>query len=205
MGMAQGGPMTRDESIALAYKLSKEYDHLKRLEENITGLEKRVAVPADADIRQYHAFSYFTKPLVASLIVATALVIPGYMLASISNFLYKSGGDTIVFTPMMVFLFIAFIFALIHFIGGFYARAKCAEMNRIEKERVFSNLKLKKEQKKTIESLKEEYIEYSEYLEKYDSLIPPPARNKESMDRIRVMLMSGKAETFEEAVRIISE
>ena len=41
--------MTRDESIALSVTLGKEYEQLKKLEDNIVDLDRRVAIPADTD------------------------------------------------------------------------------------------------------------------------------------------------------------
>ena len=48
--------MTRDESIALSVKLGREYEQLKKLEDNIVDLDRRVAIPADTDKKHYSVF-----------------------------------------------------------------------------------------------------------------------------------------------------
>lgn len=196
--------MTRDESIELSVKLGKEYEQLKKLEDNIVDLDRRVAIPADTDKKHYSVFSYFVKPLAISFIVIGVLSIPAFVILSISAFLAQSGYDGYDNTPAIVGLFLVFIFALIHFIGGFYARKKAKQMNMIEEDRVAANLKIKKEQKATIEDLMGKLAEREKDLSKYNSLVPSSLRSKEGMNKIKILLMSNKAGTFEEAVELLN-
>lgn len=196
--------MTRDESIALSVKLGKEYEQLKKLEDNIVDLDRRVAIPADTDKKHYSVFSYFVKPLAISFIVMVVLAIPAFIILSISAFLAQSGYDGYDNAPTVVGLFLVFIFALIHFIGGFYARKKAKQMNMIEEDRVAANLKIKKEQKAAIEDLMGNLAEREKELSNYNSLIPSSLRSKEGMNKIKILLMSNKAGTFEEAVELLN-
>ena len=197
--------MTRDESIALSVKLGKEYEQLKKLEDNIVDLDRRVAIPADTDRKHYSVFSYIAKPLAISFIVIGVLSIPAFFILSISAFLAQSGYDGYDNTPVVVGLILFFIFALINVIGVFYAKKKAAQMNMIEEDRVVANLKIKKEQKATIEELMEKLAEGEKKMSSYNSLVPSSLRSKEGMNKVKIMLMSDKAGTFEEAVGLLTK
>ena len=195
--------MNRDESIALAVKLGKEYEHLAKLEENITDLDRRIASPADVSRKHFSIFTYFSKFLIGSIITLGAMSVPAFFYISVANFLVQSGQEEYRNYPLYIVLIVVFVFALIHFIGGFCARKKLKQMNQIEEDRVNANLKLKKEQKATLEDLITQYDDHSKNLSSYNDLVPPLLRSKEGMNKIKFLLLQNKADTFEQAVDLL--
>ena len=52
--------------------------------------------------------------------------------------------------------------------------------------------------------LVEKFAEYEKELSNYNSLVPSSLRSKEGMNKIKILLMSNKAGTFEEAVELLN-
>lgn len=197
--------MTREESIGLADRLSEDYSLIRSLDKNIDDLEKQIAVPADIDRQHFSLFTYFKKYFIGSLITLGAMSVFAYFWISIFNFLIASGDESYKNYPLYIILIVVFVFALIHFVGGFKARKKLEEMNKLEEERIYAKRMEKKEQKATLEKLRAQRLECTEELQSYEDIIPAPLRNRLDMENIKHMLMINKAWTFEEAVRLYTK
>lgn len=195
--------MNREESIALAYEISKGYHEQEKLQAKIEDLDKRIARPINENIKHYTAFEFFTKFLAASFIVTFALSIPTFIFCGISEFLYKSGNTEYANSHIKGMLFLAGVFALIHLIGGFIARKKRDENNRSAGNAIMANEKLRESLKKDLRDLLEQYDKNCERLKNYDEIVPEELRRSVCMDRLKAILLTNKAEDFEEGIRYI--
>ena len=124
-----GNLMTKDESIALAEKLGKEYMSLTQMQAKISDYEDRLSKPVDDSRKHANVFDFFSKCLGGSIITAFILAIPGYFWAGMANYIAKSNGTYTHDHLIDVIALIVIIFALIHLIGGFVARKRLKDFN----------------------------------------------------------------------------
>lgn len=192
--------MTREESISMALKLSKDYQAQEKILNLITDHEKRIARPLDESVRHYLVFDFFNKYLAASFIVTFTLAIPTYIFCAISEFLYKSGNPDYANSQIKGFLFLVIVFALIHLFGGISARKKRDASNESAQNTIRANVKLKEELKKDMADLRIQYDKNQEELEKYNDLVPEDFRNSVSMNRLKALLLANEAEDFEAGI-----
>ncbi len=200
-----GADMTKDESIALAIKLHKGYEEIERLQDKISENENYHALHAALMPKHYYAMSYFKPYLAGSIIFFLAMILPEYTIFWICTFLDKSAGNNDnSYVPYVAAAIIAAIFALIHLIGGFAARNKCRYMNNLEQE------KIRGEQRKCQRLLQEnedlKVMLYSEKtrLEEYNDIVPSGLRNSGKMSAVKKLLLSGKAESFTDAIALLN-
>ena len=192
--------MTREESISMALKLSKDYQAQEKILNLITDHEKRIARPLDESVRHYSVFDFFNKYLAASFIVTFTLAIPTYIFCAVSEFLYKSGNPEYANSQIKGILFLVIVFALIHLFGGISARKKRDASNESAQNTIRANVKLKEELKKDIADLRIQYDKNQEELEKYNDLVPEDFRNSVSMNRLKALLLANEAEDFEAGI-----
>lgn len=195
--------MTKDESIALAEKLGKEYMSLTQMQAKISEYEDRLSKPVDDSRKHANVFDFFSKCLGGSIITAFILAIPGYFWAGMANYIAKSNGTYTHDHLIDVIALIVIIFALIHLIGGFVARKRLKDFNHAEDDRIQADIKLRESMKHDVEELKEMFSKETGKLSEYDSLVPEEYRTYGSMLKVKTFLTSGKAETFEEALDLI--
>ena len=197
--------MTKDESIALAVKLHKGYEETERLENRIKKNQIMSTQLAASMPTHYSAFRYFLPFLLASFITILASIIPAVFVISIAAFLDQANrNDSNAYVPYVVVLLIAAIFAMINLIGGFVARNKSRYMNNLETERVAGDIRKSKrlirENEELIAQLDTELTKLSEY----DDIVPERHRNSMKMNEVKKLLISGKAEDFNDAINMLT-
>ena len=197
--------MTKDESIDLAVKLHKDYEEIEKLLNKISENENQIMRLAGTYPKHYSAFSYFMPYLLASLITLLLSLIPAGFVISIAIFLDKSNrNDTYSYMPYAVALTIAAIFALIHLIGGFVARNKSRYMNNLEQERFRGEQRKRERLLYENEDLKVLLYKQESNLNEFNEIVPTELRNSGKMNAVKRLLLSGKADNFNDAVTLLS-
>ena len=192
--------MTREESISMALKLSKDYQAQEKILNLIADLDKRIKTPVDVTVRHYSVFDFFNKYLAASFIVTFALAIPTYVYCAVSEFLFRSGNISCGNSQIKGIFFLVTVFALIHLFGGIAARKKRDASNASVQSTIKANEKRREELKKDILELCSQYDKNQEELEKYNDMVPEGFRNSLSMNRLKAVLLANEAEDFEAGI-----
>lgn len=187
---SQSSPMTRDESIELAEKLKKEYNNLERIQKEIDDNNAIISKPVAA-VKRHSAFKFFWPFLVGSVISVNAGWILGFILM-----LAAGSADT--FTTFVVIGVILAIVLLIA--GGVHAKNQRDGLNYNAELAAKDRYKRHNELTDKNKELKTRYTATKKRLEKYNDLVPREFRTSRHMDRVRLLIQSGKANDFSEAV-----
>ena len=193
--------MTRDESIALVVKLHKDYKEFEKLLDQISENEKTVANLRYLNPKRYYASNYFKPYFAASFIFVFISLLPAYGIITVSVFLDKSNhNNDNAYVPYVVAAVIAFIFALIHLIGGFVARHKSRYMKNLEIQKALGDKRKIERLSRETDELETSLIEIKTRLGENNNLIPSELRNSKSMMDVKKLLLAGKAESFNDAI-----
>ena len=87
-------------------------------------------------------------------------------------------------------------------IGGNFARSKRDKLNYLEEKRIGTLRGKMDELKKRTSELKTKYSVKKRSLAKYDAFIPEHQRTRSRMENIRILLDSGKADNFYDALKM---
>lgn len=185
--------MTKEESIALAEKLSGDYGELEKIINEIDENKTIISKPIPS-AKHHAAFKFFWPYLVAAVVTVNVLYIIGYFLSLAAR------SSTI----LAIFSFIALIaLVVILIVGGKVATTKRDALNyRVDSDVQMQRKKYRDLQTKT-DSLQNVYSVKKSKLDKYNDLVPLQFRNSRYMDRVKALLMTGKAEEFSEAVALL--
>ena len=195
--------MDRDESIELARFLNKEYLAAATLNDSITDHEERLARPFDMTTEQRSIFYYFKPFLKASVITTLILLLPTYFWASIAEFLAMEHGDHTHYAFRVPFLFPAGIFLLICAIGFIVAKAKLKRFMESEDNRVRADLNLRESMRSELAELQYRLADQTARLDEYKDLVPSGYRTQRHMKQVENLLLTNKADSFEEAISLI--
>ena len=172
--------MTKEESIALAEKLQKNYSNLDALKDQIEKNESQMKSRSSTTVRGSSYFRFFWP----WLIVAAGLYILIGIIHSV-GFRYSSNG---VQYTLMTLRLLAPIAALI--LGAILAGVK-AQYSAAQE---VAKLKLANDDNRT------KIARIEKELEEYKDLVPANARTRTAMFKVVSMLKTGKAEDFEDAI-----
>lgn len=181
--------MTKEESIALASKLSQDYKTIERLKKQIADNETAIRKPVDTRYKKHTWFRFFWPFLIYSF-----LSVFGFTF--IALLFLKS--------PALNF-FIALEYIgpiVILIIGGVRATKKRNELNSAASQAVTQRLKHMDQLKKDTEDLKSKLASLNQNVSLMDSSIPQDFKKSTQMEKIRQLMEAGKAESFEEAFEI---
>lgn len=195
--------MDRDESIELARVLNREYQSADELNSRITDCEERLARPFDMTTEQRSVFYYFKPFLKASVITTLIMLVPTYFWASIAEFLAQEHGDHTHYAFRVPFLFPAGIFLLICAIGFIVAKAKLKRFMESEDNRVRADLNLRESMRSELAELQYRLADQTARLDEYNSLVPSGYRTQRHMKQVENLLLTNKADSFEEAISLI--
>ena len=195
--------MDRDQSIEFARVLNREYQSADELNSRITDCEGRLAKPFNASIEDRSIFYYFKPYLKASVITTLILLLPTYIWASISEFLAQEHGDHTHYTFRVTFLFPAGVFLLICVIGIFVANRKLKFFVQSEEKRITADLKLRENLRSELNDLQQRLSDQMARLGEFDFLVPPSFRTQRHMKQVENLLLTSKADSFEEAILIM--
>lgn len=184
--------MTREESISLADKLGSEYEDLRMIRGEISNcqLDIRRCEPSKNPAR-YSAFRFFWPFLIAAMVSFWLVYFIGAVIAYLS---LRSEGIFISEIAGFVVLAAVLIF------GGSYARNKRDSLNMslVNQERM--NSKKEHDLKIRLDELRKKQIQVKKGTEEYNSLVPAALRNKSAMNKVKMYIQGGQADTFAEAI-----
>lgn len=181
--------MTKEESIALVTKLSQEYRGLERLRKQISDNEATISKPVDYSYARRSAFRFFWPFFIYAFLAMWGMI----LLMAIFG-----GGDSAIVWAILVYA--VPIGLLIG--GGVYARNKRDEENDAASEMARNRMSRVDELKKETTELKSKLTLLQKRVDGMDGMIPDGFKNSGRMDKIRLLIESGKARDLEEALAI---
>jgi len=181
--------MTKEESIAFADKLISEYKKLEKISQEIEDNEHQMNRPIESYPKQHAAFKYFWPFLIYAAVSFTGF----YILASLF------GRSSVGLTMVLLLLALASIpFFLIY--GGIRAIRIRNELNAAE----ISFLNNKKDHledlRKENSILKTKQRTMLKDIKEHEAMLPPSLRSSAQISRAKILIQSGKAEDFADAV-----
>ena len=182
--------MSKEESLALAEKLTHEYKALEKLRTQISDNETIIKRPVDGSYAQHAAFKFFWPFLIYAVIALNVF----YFLAQISS----SDGTVLTF----LFLALASPVGLLIF-GGVTSVRKRDALNQSALEAAQNRRKHMDDLKKETSILETKRSQKAKELKEYDYLVPATLRNSSSMAKAALILRSNKAEDFNQAIDMI--
>ena len=185
--------MTKEESIELAEKLKKEYGDLEKMQKEINENKTTLSRPIPP-AKHHAAFKFFWPYLVASVVSINAFYILGYIV------LLASRASGFYYTFIILGLVAAVILLIV---GGKTSTSKRDTLNyHADNEIQFKRKKYREIQEKTGE-LQNLYSIKKTRLEKYNTLVPLKFRSSRHMDRVKAIILTGKADSFSEAIEYL--
>ncbi len=182
--------MTKEESIELAEKLKKEYGNIERIQKEINDNNEIISKPVPPAAR-HSALKFFWPYVVGAAVAANA----GWILGL---FLLASTGKLGILSTLTVIGIITAIVLTI--VGAVTSRNKRSEINYSAELAVKDRHKRQQELKDKNNELKNRLTTSRKRLEKYNDLVPREFRTSRHMDRVRMLIVSGKADDFSGAV-----
>lgn len=181
--------MTKEESIAFADKLIAEYKKLEKITQEIEENEHQMNRPVESYPKQHAAFKYFWPFLIYAAVSFTVF----YFLAGVL------GRNSMGTTMFLLLLALGSIPAFL-IIGGVRARRIRDELNAAE----ISFLNNKKEHllelKKETSILQTKKRTMQKEIKEYEAMLPASLRSSSQISRAKILIQSGKAEDFADAV-----
>lgn len=186
--------LSTEESIALAEKLSADYEALNNLRAEISDDEQNLRRCLNVDDKvRYSAFRFFWPYLIVSQVIAVLVMVIVILIAvAFDNRNLVLAAESFAFIAMAVTIIV----------GGVKARNKRDILNSNLIDNVRSKKKKAHDLSIEIEELKGKKKALEESLLKYRYVIPSALRNKSRMDMVKNMLVTGKAQGFTEAVTL---
>ena len=182
--------MTKEESIALAEKLQKDYANLDALKDQIEKNESQIKSRSSYTVRGHSYFRFFWP----WLIVAVALYI---LIGIIHNVGFRYSADSVQYTLMAARRF-APIIAIIA--GAIIAGVKKSnDSDQVGQARFSAEQEIAKLRAANDDN-KNKIIRIEKELDEYRDIVPAKARTRTAMFKVVSMLKTGKAEDFEDAI-----
>ena len=180
--------MTLEESIALAEKLQKGYAKLESIERDIASKRDEIRRP----LTQYrrHSFFKFFWPsfIIADISFVVAILLSPVFIEEFPKF----------FGLVLVVVFL--IPVAVFVIGVIVAKKKVKEANKSIEYAQEDELNKKDELRDKVKELEHEYNSLSVSVGSYSDIVPEAYRKSSTMARVKLLLQSGKAADFAEAL-----
>lgn len=180
--------VTLEESIALAEKLQKGYAKMESIERDIASKEAEIRRPPTK--YRHHTFMKFFWP---SFVIADIALI---VIALIGPIFLNQYSEQF----RLVLLICLLIPVTILVIGAIVAKKRAKEANLAVKYAQEDEMNKKKELRDKINELEHEYNSLSISVGSYSNLVPVDFRKSSSMARVKLLLQSGKAVDFADAL-----
>ena len=201
------GTMNRDESIALVNELCSEYRAVKELQKKIDENGTMLRELNDTKSFPKGLFAFFRRYLVMGLITFAVMLFPTIMLSAVIFFISFESN----LKPVYPKIAIAFVIsvniavpAIIIACGYRKAKRKKSELDRQAVEKAEYNQKRVDELMRQTDDLLKQKEAKLESLQKYNDLIPEALREGEKMEKLKRLLVTGKAETIADATEMLS-
>ena len=183
--------MTKEESIALAIKLQKDFTAKSTLENQIESNKKAIDTPAEIKVKKRSFFRFFWPVI--------PLSVAAYYFGDIiiDSLIFRLNDHQLLWAINIKYLIIIAIIAL----GAVIAVVKKKNANK-EYEYAVKDAEARKVQlRKDIHELEDKLKPLASELKQISMNIPSKHRNSAAMAKIKLMLQSGKAEDFDDALR----
>ena len=179
--------MTKEESIALAEKLSRKYKEYEDLRKEIDDNKHELARPVNLEHKPHAAFKFFWPFLVA----AAGSMMFFYFLMMIAGAVALMGLFALLtlISPIVLLL-----------VGSTRARRLRDELNSAEINEIREKKKRIKDLTDRNNELEPKCAEIKKELDEYKELIPMDSRSSAKMESIIKLIRAGKAENFSEAL-----
>ena len=182
--------MTKEESIAFAEKLQKNYANLDAAKEQIAKNESEIKSRSTHKVKGHSYFKYFWPWIRAAVVIY-------FLIGFIHKMGFRYAMDDVQYTLINLRRLIPFFTLVTGAIVAGVKKANNSHQVSLAEQSTYDTIaKLElanKDNLKKIERIEEELAEYK-------SLVPPKARSKTAMFKIVSMLKTGKAEDFDDAV-----
>ncbi|MBQ6016984.1 MAG: zinc-ribbon domain-containing protein [Clostridiales bacterium] len=179
--------MSKEESIALLDELALKYGSLERVRKEISELQHSIDSATNYQPKRVSAFSFFWPFMVYSAIAATICVFLAFLLYKLFGF----------------FIFLAFALPIVLTIVG-AVRAKNIRNNYINQTAIsaYDRRKKKESDEERLSSLVSKERSLRIQLEKHNAIVPVNMRSKSKLIMAKRLLETGKADSFEEAMKL---
>ena len=186
--------MTKEESINLAEKLKTEYGAIEKLQRDISDNETVLKRPVNPSGRRHSAFKFFWPFLIFAYLALNVIYIGGVLISASNS---DEGGMI-----ASLFLGLAAAAGLLIF-GGVRAGRK---RDRLNQEIADVEYQMRKRQNDLVNrnnELKTKLTIKKREVSQYTSMIPSKFRTKQYMDRVLMLLQTGRAESFADAINML--
>ena len=181
--------LTKEESIALVTKLSQEYRNLERLRKQISDNEATISKPVDYSYARRSAFRYFWPFFIYAFLAMWGMVFLALILGGKDSGLIWAILEIAVPAGLLIG-------------GGIYARNKRDEENDAASEMARDRMRRVDDLKKETAELKSKLTLLQRRVDGMDEMIPAGFKNSGRMDKIRLLIESGKAKDLEDALAL---
>ena len=182
--------MTKEESIALAEKLSRKYKEYEDLRKEFDDNKQELSRPVNLEHRPHAAFKFFWPFLVAA---AGSMMLFCFLMMI-------AGALTLVGLFALLTLISPIVLLLV---GSIRARRLRDELNSAEINVIREKKKRIKDLTDRNNELEPKCAEIKKELDEYKELIPMDSRSSAKMDKALKLLQTGKAENFSEALGML--
>ena len=189
--------MSVEESIALAEKLSADYDELNKIRDEISDCElelKKTETNTDTSVR-YSAFRFFWPFLIIAFVVFWLVVIIGIVFLATA----ESASRSAIYGVDCAALIAA---AIVLIIGGVRARNKRDYYNANMSSLIRSKNKKEHDLKIKLDMLKTKLRVKKKAADEYNSIVPLQFRTRQYMDKVVSLLKAGRAQSIDEALEL---
>lgn len=195
--------MNREESIALVNGLCSEYRAIEGLQKEIDGNETLIREHIDAKPARKGLFGFFRRYLVYGGIAFAVLFVPITILAIlVFTISFESNLNSLfphIIIIVLLFILIAVPSGILIF-GYRKASRKREELFLQDVDKAAYNKKRMDELESRTGELRMQMEAKLESLHKYDDLIPEGLREREAIEKMKRLLVTGKAETISDAI-----
>ena len=189
-------PKTVEESIELADKLSNKYNALTHIKEEIADCETQLKRNLNvAKAPRHSAFKFFWPFLIFASVACFIVTLIGAFIAVATN-----SEDTMTLSEFLGVLAAGILLIA----GGNRARSKRDALNSQIADEEYKHKKYCNELEKKLEDLKRRRAGLTKAVEEYNYLVPLSARTKVKMDMVKDLLLSGRAQSFSQAIDLIT-
>lgn len=181
--------MSKEDSLALAEKLTHEYKTLEKLRSQISDNETIIKRPVDGSYAQHAAFKFFWPFFIYALL--------SYILVAVLARIFVAKETT----GLWVLLLIGVPVGVLIF-GGVHSCRKRDILNAEASELARSRRDNADKLRKDTEEMKSKLKLLEQRVSKMDSEIPAHHRNSGHMAKVKTLLEAGKADSLEDALAL---
>ena len=201
--------MTREDSIALADRLEKDYAKLDKLKKELHQNAKEIDRPYEPRQKmkkgERFGFNWYLVIGILSSIPFLVLALLFYVFAFASRWDHKPGEDLYqILSIVMVFLSVA-VFLGVQIIGSRKNNAEVLRFNEGVDREIRSREEKMISLKKRNREIEMEIADLQKELSKYDEAVPKHYRTSSFMFQVKKLLQTKKSEDFEEAITLLQK